>query len=326
MITAPTTTALESLQGTYRIRRYGKRHGAVIFIYMLTLALFVVAAFISPSFRQFGNITDILRQSIVLGLVTVGQSFVLIGGGIDMSVGMSARVVGLLVAVMLGTTMAPALVILLGVACGMVVGLVNGVVITRTGAAPFIVTLGMMSVLQGLALAITSGPTNPVPNWLLATYNNSISEVPYAVLVMAVVWLLSWVVLNRTRFGRDVYAVGGSQQVARLAAIHIGRTQITTYVISGIFAALAGMFLLAQSGVGDPNMASGLEFQSIVAAAIGGVSVFGGRGSVIGAAGAVLLITLTDNIFNFLNISGNYQNLTFGVIVLIGIATYRSKS
>lgn len=325
MITAPTTTPQEGFPRTYHIRRYGKRHGAVIFIYFLTLALFVVAASISPSFRQFSNITDILRQSIVLGLVTVGQSFVLIGGGIDMSVGMSARVVGLLVAVMLGTTMAPVLVILLGIACGMAVGLVNGVVITRTGAAPFIVTLGMFSVLQGLALAITSGPTNLAPNWLLGTYSNSISEVPYAVLVMAVVWLFSWVVLNRTRFGRDVYAVGGSQQVARLAAIKVDRTQIKTYVISGIFAALAGMFLLAQSGVGDPNMANGLEFQSIVAAAIGGVSVFGGRGSVVGAAGAVLLITLTDNIFNFLNISGNYQNLTFGVIVLIGVATYRSK-
>ena len=283
-----------------------RRHGPVIFVYILIVALYIFAASISPAFGRLENISEILRQSIVLGLVTIGQVYVLIAGGIDMSVGMTARVVGLGVAVTLGaTTIPPALVIVFGLAAGAAIGLVNGLLISRLGAAPFIVTLGMMGVLMGIALA---GP------------------VAVAVIVMLVVWVLSWLVLNRLPFGRNVYAVGGSPEVARLSAIKVERTQTLTYVISGVCAAAAGIFLLSRSGVGDPSLGAGLEFNSIVAAAIGGISLYGGRGSIVGAFGAVLLVTMSSNIFDFLHVNGHFQQLVLGLIVLVSVSVYRTRA
>ena len=263
----------------------------------------------------------------MLGLVTIGQVYVLLGGGIDMSVGMSARVVGLGVAVTMGaTTIPPFLVIILGLAMGALIGLINGVLITRIGAAPFIVTLGMMGVLTGVALAITDGPTDVVPDFFFTAYDAALGPVPVAVLVMLVIWAVSWFVLNRTSYGRNVYAVGGSPDVARLSAIGVHKTRTLTYVISGVCAAAAGIFLLSRSGVGDPSLGQGLEFNSIVAAAIGGVSLYGGRGSIVGAFGAVLLVTMSSNIFDFLHVNGYFQQLVLGLIVLISVSVYRTRA
>jgi ribose transport system permease protein len=302
-----------------------RRHGPVLFIYSLVIVLVIVASVLSPQFRQMSNLTDVLRQSIVLGLVTVGQVYVLLGGGIDMSVGMTARVVALGVAVAMSETLIhPAVLILLGLVAGGLIGLVNGFVITRVGGAPFIVTLAMFAALQGLALAISGGaPTGLVPDFFLAAYEATIAGIPISVLAMAAVWVAAWLVLTRTRFGRNVYAVGGSPHVARLAAIRVPRTQTATYVVAGVLSAAAGMFLLARSGVGDPNVAAGLEFQSIVAAAIGGISLYGGRGSLIGAFGAVMLVSLSGNVMDMVHVSAYYQDLVLGLIVLIGVAVYR---
>ena len=304
-----------------------RRNGSVIFVYVLILVLFFVATSISPSFSQSANIADILRQSIVVGLVTIGQVYVLIGGGIDISVGMTARVVGLSVAVTMGaTTIPPFLVIALGIVLGAVIGFVNGLLVTRVGAAPFIVTLGMMGVLSGVALAITDGPTDVVPDFFFTVYDATLGPIPIAVIAMLIVWAASWFVLNRTSYGRNVYAVGGSPNVARLAAIRVDKTVLLTYVVAGVCAAMAGIFLLSRSGVGDPNLGRGLEFSSIVAAAIGGISLYGGRGSIVGAFGAVLLITMIGNIFDHLRVSGQFQQLILGLIVLVSVSVYRTRA
>jgi ribose/xylose/arabinose/galactoside ABC-type transport system permease subunit len=302
-----------------------RQHGPVVFIYGVTIAMIVVASALSPDFRQVTNMTEILRQSIVLGLVTIGQVYVLLAGGIDMSVGMTARVVGLAVAVAVNATILPWYVlIILGLLAGGLIGLVNGMLITRIGAAPFIVTLGMLGVLHGVALAITDGPTGEVPDVFLTAYDAAIGPLPVAVVVMALIWALAWLVLTRTQFGRDIYAVGGSNRVARLAAIGVKATQTRTYVIAGVCSAAGGMFLLSRSGVGDPSLGQDLEFQSIVAAAIGGVSLYGGRGSLIGALGAVLLVSVSSNLFDLLHVSAYYQQLALGLIVLVGVAVYKS--
>jgi len=307
-----------------RTRTLGQ-HGAVLFIYALLILVFGIACALSPVFRQPDNLISVLRQSIVVGLVTIGQTYVLISGGIDMSVGMTARVVALGTAVTMSTTtLPPALIIVLGLAAGGLVGLVNGLVITRVGAAPFIVTLGMLATLQGVSLAISGGgPTAAVPDFFLTAYDSMLGPIPTSVLVMAAVWLAAWLVLRQTRFGRAVFAVGGSTSIAHMAAINVRNTQTRTYVIAGVLASAAGMFLLARSGVGDPSVGGGLEFQSIVAAAIGGISLYGGRGSILGAFGAVLLVSLSSNVMNMLQVSGYYQDLALGIIVLLGVAVYR---
>lgn len=142
---------------------------------------------------------------------------------------------------------------------------------------------------------------------------------------MALIWFLSWVFFTRARLGRNIYAVGGSERIAKLSAIHVNRTVVWAYVLSSGFAALAGLFLLARTGVGDPNAAQGMTFQAIVASAIGGISLYGGRGSVIGTLGGVLLLTLLSNFFNLMQINIFYQQLMLGVIVLVAVAAYKSK-
>jgi ribose/xylose/arabinose/galactoside ABC-type transport system permease subunit len=321
-----TPERVESQSGRITRMPSGRGTGPVVFVYSVTVALFVVAAFLSPEFRDTANLTSVLRQSIVLGLVTIGQVFVLLAGGIDMSVGMTARVVGLGVAVTLGATTIPiAVVILLGLLAGGLIGMVNGLLVTRIGAAPFIVTLAMLGVLQGVSLAVSAGPTAAVPPVFVAAYDASMGPVPVAVLVMALIWFLAWFTLRSTRLGRDVYAVGGSPTVAGLAAISVRRTQTCTYVIGGVLAAAAGMFLLSRSGVGDPQMALGLEFKSIVAAAIGGVSLYGGRGSLLGALAGVLLVSLSSNVMQIMQVSVYYQDIMLGLIVLIGVAVYKPR-
>ncbi len=320
-------TAPTSPPWSQRTLRWARRNAAVVVIYTITVVLILVASIFSATFRDLANVTDVLRQSIVLGLVTIGQLFVMLARGIDMSVGMSARVIGLGVAVVLtSTVLPPAVVLMLGLLAGALLGLLNGTLVAKFGAQPFIVTLGMMGVLYGVGLAISSGPTGLVPFSVMAIYEVTAGPVPVAVLVMGLVWVVAWWVLRSTRFGRATYAVGGSPDVARLAGLNGDRVIMLAYTLSGLMSAAAGIFLLARSGVGNPNMALGLEFKSIVAAAIGGVSLYGGRGSVAGVFGAVLLITVISNLFDLFQFSAYFQDLALGLIVLLAVAIHKTDT
>jgi ribose transport system permease protein len=308
-----------------RLFRWARRNGAVVLIYAITAIFVIGASILSETFRDPDNLLAVLRQSTVLGLVTIGQLFVMLAGGIDMSVGMIARVVGLGVAVCMTTLGLPPLVVLpLGLVAGALIGLFNGVLVARFNAQPFIATLGMMGILYGVAFAISDGPTRMVPIGVLSIYDAAIGPVSVAVIAMGVIWATAWWVLRSTRFGRGIYAVGGSQKVARLAGLNGERIVMLTYAISGLVSAAAGIFLIARSGVGNPNMAIGLEFQSIVAAAIGGISLYGGRGSVLGALGAVILISVISNLFDLFQISAYFQDLALGLIVVLAVAIHRT--
>jgi len=208
---------------------------------------------------------------------------------------------------------------------GVVMGGINGLLITRTHAVPFIITFGVAFILRGINLAISTTPIRGIPDAYLNVYDAKIGIVPVNVIVMALVWLAAWAFTTRMRLGRSIYAAGGSQRIARLSGIRVKRTVVSAYVISSVFAALAGLFLLARTGVGDPNAAEGMTFQSIVASAVGGISLYGGRGSIIGTLGGVLLLTLLTNFFNLMQVNIFYQQLLLGAIVLIAVAAYKSK-
>ena len=300
--------------------------GSLVFIYALVLLVGVGAGVYSERFRDPGNLTNVLRQTIVLGLLAIGQSMVIIAGGIDMSIALIARVASLIVAVLFGGSEALILpLLLLGLAIGAALGLLNGVIITRVYASPFIVTFGMFSILSGVGLAIASSPVGKIPAAYLGIYDASLGPVPLSVMAMAAVWLAAWVLTSWTRFGRALYAVGGSQRVARLSAIRVSRTLVVAYVLSGICGAAGGLFILARTGVGDPKLADGLEFQSIVAVALGGISLSGGRGSLLGTLGGVLLLGVVANMFNILQVDSFFQQLILGLVVLVTVATYRTR-
>jgi ribose transport system permease protein len=299
--------------------------GSIVFIYVLVLLVGIGASVYSERFRDPSNLTNVLRQTIVLGLLAMGQSLVILAGGIDMSVALIARLSTLIVAVLFGGNDALILpLILLGLGIGAFLGLINGVIITRVYASPFIVTFGMFSILSGISLAISSSPVGKIPPAYLTIYDASLGPIPLAVLIMGLLWVAAWLLTSRTRFGRALFAVGGSQRVARLSAINVSRTLVGAYILSGLCAAAGGLFILARTGVGDPKMAEGLDFQSIVAVALGGVSLSGGRGSMLGTLGGVLLLGVVANMFNILQVDSFFQQLILGLVVLITVATYRT--
>ena len=300
--------------------------GSILFIYALVVLVGAGAAIYSERFRDPANLTNILRQTIVLGLLAIGQSLVILAGGIDMSIALIGRLSTLIVAASFAGKDALILpLIALGLGIGAVLGAVNGLIITRVYASPFIVTFGMFSILSGISLAIASGPVGTIPPSYLNIYDASIGSLPISVVAMALIWFAAWVLTSRTQFGRALYAVGGSQRVAHLSAVPVSRTLVIAYILSGLCGAAGGLFILARTGVGDPKMADGLEFQSIVAVALGGISLSGGRGSILGTLGGVLLLGVVANMFNILQVDSFLQQLILGLIVLITVATYRTS-
>jgi ribose transport system permease protein len=302
----------------------------VILIYVFIVLLGVIASIKSDRFLTASNMVNILRQSIVLGLLVIGQSAVLLTGGMDISVEMVARIVGLVVATLFAVSGSnPGMIfplVLLGIGIGVVLGGINGLLITRTHAVPFIITFGTYFILRGISLAISTTPIRGVPDAYLNLYDAKIGIIPWNVIGMAFIWIIVWLFFTRTQPGRNIYAVGGSERIARLSAIKVNWTLVSAYIMSSVFAALAGLFLLARTGVGDPNAAAGMTFQSMVASAVGGVSLYGGRGSTFGMLGGVLLLTLLTNFFNLTQVNIFFQQLLLGAIVLIAVAAYKSKS
>lgn len=308
---------------------FARKNASILLIYFFILLLIGIASFASDRFLTASNMVNILRQSIVLGLLSLGQMAVLLTGGMDISLEQVSRLVGLTVATAFAASNSnPAMIlplVLLGILIGLIMGTLNGVLITRTHAVPFIITFGVAFILRGINLAISTTPIRGVPDAYLTVYESKIGIVPVNVIVMALVWFVAWLFTTRVLPGRALYAVGGSERIARLSAIRINRSLISAYVFSSTFAALAGLFLLARTGVGDPSAAEGLTFQSIVACAVGGISLYGGRGSIFGTLGGVLLLTLLTNFFNLMQVNIFYQQLLLGVIVLVAVAAYKTK-
>lgn len=319
--------------GPSPLLKFIRKNGSIILIYSFIFILGAAAAIYSPKFRTMSNGVNILRQSIVVGLIAIGQSMVVLTGGMDFSVAMIARIVGLTVATIFAAQASnPAWIlplIVLGALIGVILGSFNGWIISRTHANPFIITLGMGMILRGVNLAISSTPIRGVPEAYLKIYDAKLTlgslSIPVCVIVMALVWVAVYYFTTRTRTGRNIFAVGGSERIAQLSAIRVRRTLVIAYTLSGFFAALAGLFLLARSGVGDPSAAEGLDFQSVVAVAVGGISLYGGRGSIIGTLGGVLLLTMLSNVFTMVQINIYFQQLILGLVVLIAVAAYKSQ-
>jgi len=290
----------------------------------LLLVIMLAAALYSPSFRSSRNIFNVLRQSVVLGTVSIGQTLVILSGGIDLSVGSVVKLTSLLAAIAMDGEQAMTAPVVVGaLVVGVVVGFVNAMLVIRARVAPFIATLGTFTIVRGLALAVSIKPVGRASRFISDLYGSRIGPVPHIVLVSALVWILALFALWRTVWSRHVYAVGGNDRVARLAGINVDRVRLLVYCLSGMLAALAGLFTLSRISIGDPVVGEGLELDSITAVVLGGTSLFGGRGTLVGTLVGVLLLGLINNVLNILQISVWYQQLIKGFIIVGAIALYR---
>lgn len=311
------------LQG---LRRKVSDNAPVVTIYGVLVAMVIVAAVLSESFRTAGNIFNVLRQVVVLGLISIGQTFVILAGGIDLSVGSIVKLVTVLSAGLLDGREALTIPVVLGcLLLGALIGLINGLVITRLRVAPFIVTLGMFSIVRGAALAYTTQPIGDITEPVEFLYNGQMGRVPFVVIFFLLLAAAGLFVLRMTPFGRHIYAVGDNEQVARLSGVPVDRVKIIVFVLSGLFAALAGLVTVSRMGIGDPIVAEGFELDSITAVVLGGTSLFGGIGGLSGTLAGVLVLGMVNNILNLLRVSQWYQQLIKGLIIVAAVAIYKQK-
>jgi inositol transport system permease protein len=286
----------------------------------LVLALVVICAVLSilkPQFFTVDNLLNVARQISLNGILAVGVTYVLLTGGVDLSLGSVVALAGVVAASFAHPGDWPVVVpIAAGIITGALCGGVNGVVITRGRVAPFIVTLGMMTIARGLALVISKG--KPVSNLSesFLTLGGDLGSVPIPVLILLGVAGVSWVLLTKLRLGRYVYAVGGNEQAALAAGLNIGGIKRFAYVVSGGLAGLAGVVLASRITTGQPNAGVAYELDAIAAAVIGGTSLSGGVGGVGGTLAGALLIGVINNGLDLLNVSSYYQQIIKGVIIV----------
>jgi ribose transport system permease protein len=303
-----------------------RRNAPLLVVYGLIVLLMVWASLSSNRFLNERNLFNISRQAVFLGTVALGQTLVILTGGIDLSVGSVVKLTLLTSAIwMNGSSANTAGAILATLGLGAAIGFIHALIITRLNVAPFIVTLGSYSILQGVALTVSTSPIGKASPEILRLYDQRSGPVPVLAVGFLILLLLGIFILRRTPFGRYIYAVGGSEQVARLSGIPVNRVKFGVYILCSMLASLTGLLLLSRYGVGDPVIGEGLELQSITAVILGGTSLFGGRGSLIGTLGGVLLLGLTSNLLVVLNVNQWIQELIQGIIIVVAVALYKQK-
>lgn len=288
--------------------------------------LFVALALARPQFMTVGNLINLLRQISINGVLAVGVTFVLLTGGVDLSLGSLVALAGVTAATLAHPDQFPLFVPLLaGVLAGALCGAASGFVITRARIAPFIVTLGMMTIARGLALVISGGRPvsnlSPGFNWL---GSGDIAGLPAPVLVLLVVAVAAWVLLDRFRIGRHILAVGGNENAAHAAGLRVARIKLFAYTLCGALAGLAGVVLAGRITTGQPNAGLGYELDAIAAAVIGGTSLNGGVGGVGGTILGALLMGVINNGMDLMNVSSYYQQIVKGVIIVGAVCLERS--
>ncbi|WP_393062598.1 ABC transporter permease [Streptomyces sp. LN549] len=293
-------------------------------------ALVVVGGITEPdAFLDTGNLQLILTQASVIGVVTVGMTFVIIGGGIDLSVGAMVALASVWATTLATQDFGFGGILFTAVLVGLGAGLVNGVLIAYGRLVPFIATLAMLASARGLALNITDGKTQivTVKSVLdLGLPDAYVLGIPPLVMMFAAVTVIGWLVLNRTTFGRRTVAVGGNAEAARLAGIDVRRQRLYLYLLSGLCCGIAAFMLIILSGSGQNTNGNLYELDAIAAAIIGGTLLSGGRGTIVGSVLGVLVFTTITNIFALNNLQSDVQQIAKGAIIVAAVLLQRRTS
>lgn len=280
----------------------------------------VVFSLVSSKFLSYSNISNIFLQATSTAIVGAGMMFVMICGDFDLIGGSMIALTGVVAGKMLSAGVNVVLVILIVVFMGAAIGLFDGVLVTRLKMLPFIVTLSVSIMLAGLALAISGGKTvYGLPEsftWLGA---GKIGSFPVAVILMLLIYVVCWFILSKTVFGHQVYAIGGNREAAFLAGVNVKKVECVCYVLSGVLSVVAGIVLTGRMGSAVANAGSGTEMNALSGLVIGGISMSGGRGNVVGAFIGCVIIAALNNGLNMMNVSAYWTDFVRGLIILIAI-------
>jgi ribose/xylose/arabinose/galactoside ABC-type transport system permease subunit len=288
------------------------------------IILCVVMTILSPYFLTFSNLFNVGTQIAVVAILALGQTFVIVSGGIDLSVGSVLGLAGIVFGWAAAVANLPLPVALaLGIGSGALAGLTNGLLVTLGNLPPFIATLAMLSAARGLALVISGGvPLNPIPAAIRTLGSGDLlGFVPLPVVLMLVMWALTIGMLRSTYSGRCMYAIGGNEEASRLSGINVSRQKLIIYTLSGLFAGIAGILLTARLASADPQAGFTYELDAIAAVVIGGASLSGGVGNASGTLIGALILGVLRNGLNLLNVSAFWQQVVIGVVIALAVMT-----
>lgn len=291
-------------------------------IVLVFLAICVLFTSLNQYFLTWNNWLNLLRQSSINGILAIGVTFVILTKGIDLSVGSIMALAGMMAAnlVTTGNESPVIFAIFAALATGSLLGLANGALIARINVPPFVATLGMLSMARGLTLIYSDGRPianlSPAMKWI---GSGTVLGLPVPVLIFFAVFIIGWITLSRTTFGRYIYAVGGNEKAARTSGISTRTIVASTYVISGLLAGLGGLVLTARTTAALPQAGIGYELDAIAAVVIGGTSLSGGRGSLVGTLFGALIIGTINNGMDLMGVSSYYQQLLKGAIIVLAV-------
>ena len=298
-----------------------------VIVYFVLMCLIVAISLLSDIFLTSRNIQNLLRQVVPIGVVSIGQTFAILTAGIDLSVGSVVSMASCLTSGMiLGREPLIFPVVAFVIVLALFIGFCNGFVITRTRVHPLIVTLGMMSVVQGGLLLYTKSPIGSVPAVFDFLAWGNVWFIPFPIFIFAILAVAGVFLLRRTTFGRYVYATGGNEEVSRLSGIKTDRVKIMAYMICSFTAAVTGIFLASRMGMGDPLVGERYMLDSILPVLIGGTSLSGGKGGITATVAGVFIFAILSNALNLLDVSAYWQWIIKGLIIIVAVAFYTTKS
>ncbi|MED3688554.1 ribose ABC transporter permease [Peribacillus butanolivorans] len=293
------------------------------------ILLFIVITVLNPSFMEPNNILNLLRQTSINALIAFGMTFIILTGGIDLSVGSILALSSALMAGMMVSGLDPILAIFVGVLLGTLMGVINGILVSKGKMAPFIVTLATMTIFRGLTLVYTDGkPITGIGDSELFQMlgRGYFLGLPVPAVVMIIAFFILWFLLHKTSFGRKTYAIGGNEKASRISGIKVDRVKVAIYGLAGTMAAIAGAILTSRLNSAQPTAGQSYEMDAIAAVVLGGTSLSGGKGRLFGTLVGVLIIGTLNNGMNLLGVSSFYQQVVKGAVILVAVLLDRKKS
>jgi ribose transport system permease protein len=317
VMTAATPKVSDGVAARKGLAHYAGHYSMVAVL----VVLIAVATIIDPGFVKPGNISDILTQNSAVGIIAVGMTFVIICGGFDLSVGSTYALGGTVFAGITLKTGSVALAALCALAVGVAVGIVNGIIIGVVRINPFVATLGTSSIISGIAYIYSNSSPFIVNQQITFQYLalSKLAGIPVPIWILLAAFVVAALLLAKTKFGRNVYAVGGNYEAAWLSGLRVRGLNSSVYILTGVLAALAGMMDASRLGVGQANVGSSMALDAIAIVVVGGTSLLGGEGALWRSAVGLLILATLTNVFYSLNVSQNWQLIAKGCIVVAAV-------
>lgn len=291
----------------------------------------IIISIMSPRFLTSSNLLNVFRQTSINAIIAAGMTFVILTSGIDLSVGSTLGFSGAVAARLLDSGQNVFITIGIAILIGALAGIFNGLIITKGKVQPFIATLGTMILLRGATLVFTDGRPiavagEHISNFFKMLGPGRILGVPVPVIIMIIIFALCYYILTQTSFGRHIYAVGGNEEAARLSGVNTDRVKIMAYTISGILAAVAGIIMTSRLSSAQPTAGDGYELDAVAAVVLGGTSLTGGQGSVLGTIIGALIIGILNNALNLMDVQSYYQMIAKAIVIFVAVLLDRKKS